>query len=87
MKIHGSNQTNFNPYNKQLQKLTEHKHAGNQKDQLQISKEAKHLQKAEQGNGQREAYVNEIKKAVEAGEYNINYEKTAQKMIAFWSNR
>ncbi|MUK90806.1 flagellar biosynthesis anti-sigma factor FlgM [Ornithinibacillus sp. L9] len=87
MKIHGPNQTNFNPYKNQIQKQADYKKNVNQKDQLEISTQAKQLQESENIHPKREAYVQEIKNAVESGEYKINHEKTAQKMIDFWSNR
>lgn len=87
MKIHGPNQTNFNPYKNQIQKQTELKKEVSQQDQLQISKQAKKLQESVNPNAERAAYVQEIKKAVDSGEYQVNPEKTAQKMISFWSKQ
>lgn len=84
MKIHGSNQANFNPYQKQIQKQAEYKKEINQKDQLEISSQAKQLQKNDKPNAKRAAYVQEIKNAVESGEYQVNHEKTAKKMTDFW---
>ncbi|GGB55301.1 flagellar biosynthesis anti-sigma factor FlgM [Virgibacillus dakarensis] len=85
MKIHGPNQTNFNPYKNHIQKQAEYKKDRNQSDQLEISKQAKQLQENSQPNAERAKYVQDIKQAVESGEYQVNPEKTAQKMIAFWS--
>ncbi|WP_099159874.1 flagellar biosynthesis anti-sigma factor FlgM [Virgibacillus ndiopensis] len=85
MKIHGPNQTNFNPYKNNMQKQTDLKKGTNQQDQLQISNQAKRLQENVKPNAERAAYVQDIKKAVESGEYQVNPEKTAQKMIAFWT--
>lgn len=87
MKINGPNQTNFNPYKNQIQKQNEVKKEINKKDQIEISSHAKQLQENEKPNAKRAAYVQEIKNAVEAGEYKINHEKTAQKMIDFWSKK
>ncbi|SET09429.1 anti-sigma-28 factor, FlgM family [Oceanobacillus limi] len=85
MKIYGPNSTNFNPYKNQLQKQSAYEKNVNQKDQLEISSAAKQLQESEKVHPKREAYVQEIKNAVESGEYKIDHEKTAQKMIDFWS--
>lgn len=85
MKIQGSNHTNFNPYKNQIQKHADINKGVNQKDQLQISNQAKQLQGNEKPSSERAGYVQEIKNAVETGEYRVNHEKTAQKMIAFWS--
>ncbi|MFD2044988.1 flagellar biosynthesis anti-sigma factor FlgM [Ornithinibacillus salinisoli] len=87
MKIQGPNHTNFNPYKNQIQKQQDYNKNASQKDQLEISNQAKQLQESEKVHPKREAYVQEIKNAVESGEYKINHEKTAQKMIEFWSNQ
>lgn len=85
MKINGPNQANFNPYKNQIQRQAEYKKALKQHDQLEISSQALKLQENTKSNAKREAYVQEIKNRIETGEYEINYEKTAQKMIDFWS--
>ena len=85
MKIDRSNQVNFNPYKQQIQKQMDMKKAENKSDELQISKEALKLQEKIKPNENREAYVQEIKQAVDNGEYKVDIEKTAQKMIEFWS--
>ncbi|WP_042142641.1 flagellar biosynthesis anti-sigma factor FlgM [Paucisalibacillus sp. EB02] len=87
MKVNGPNQTNFNPYKNQIQKQMEMKKVGKQQDQLEISSEAMKLQENTKVNAKREAYVQEIKNRVDSGQYEINYEKTAQKMIDFWSKQ
>jgi len=84
MKIHGANKTNFNPYNDQLQKNINHKSNNQQKDQLEISSEAKKLQEVDKPHEERLAYVKTIKHKVDTGTYEINYDKTAQKMADFW---
>ncbi|MBC5637903.1 flagellar biosynthesis anti-sigma factor FlgM [Ornithinibacillus sp. BX22] len=87
MKITGPNQTNFNPYKNQIQQHMDMKKSAKPQDQLQISSQAKQLQENTKVNAEREAYVQEIKNRVESGEYTINFEKTAQKMIDFWSKQ
>ena len=86
MKINGPNQTNFNPYKNQLQKQADLKKDMKQ-DQIEISNRAKNLLENDKTNPKREAYVQDIKDKVDAGEYKINYEKTAQKMIDFWKEQ
>jgi negative regulator of flagellin synthesis FlgM len=54
---------------------------------LEISSQAMQLQENTKVNAKREAYVQEIKSRVESGEYVINHEKTAEKMIEFWSKQ
>ncbi|WP_229740644.1 flagellar biosynthesis anti-sigma factor FlgM [Ornithinibacillus halotolerans] len=85
MKINGMNQTNFNPYKNQMQKYQDTKKAVKQNDQLEISSEAKKLQENNKVNENRQAFVQEIKNQIDSGTYKINYEKTVQKMIEFWS--
>ncbi|MFS0674200.1 flagellar biosynthesis anti-sigma factor FlgM [Ornithinibacillus sp. 179-J 7C1 HS] len=87
MKINGPNQTNFNPYKNQIQKQMDLKKAVKQQDQLQISSQAMQLQENTKVNAQRDAYVQEIKNRVESGEYEINHDIVAKKMINFWSNQ
>lgn len=87
MKINGPNQSNFNPYKNQMHTLANVKKEQKQKDQLEISSQAKQLLENIKPQDERARKVDEIKEKVEAGEYQVNYEKTAQKMIAFWSNK
>jgi len=87
MKIHGPNHTNFNPYKNQAQKLNKVKGEHQQEDRLEISSHAKHLQQSKKTSVEREKYVQDIKQAIDAGEYKINYEKTAKKMIDFWAGK
>ncbi|WP_053218573.1 flagellar biosynthesis anti-sigma factor FlgM [Virgibacillus senegalensis] len=88
MKINGTNQTNFNPYQKQLQKQAEvKKELTNKEDKIQISSQAKQLQETAKPDPARQQRVQEIKQAVESGEYNIDPKQTAKKMIEFWNNQ
>lgn len=87
MKINGPNQTNFNPYKNQIQKQMDLKKAVKQQDQLQISSQAMQLQENTKVNAQRDAYVQEIKNRVESGEYEIDHDIVAKKMINFWSKQ
>ena len=57
------------------------------RDELNISAEAKKLQKNDAYAVERSKYVAEIKKLVQSGEYKVDYDKTAQEMIDFWSKR
>lgn len=87
MKINGPNQTNFNPYKNHIQKQTELKQGLQREDQLEISNQAKRLQESEKPHVNRSAYIQEIKSAVESGEYKVDPDKIAEKMIAFWSKK
>ncbi|WP_156288307.1 flagellar biosynthesis anti-sigma factor FlgM [Oceanobacillus salinisoli] len=87
MKINGPNQTSFNPYKNVLQKQAELKKEVKKQDQVEISSAAKQLQESEKPNEKRAEYVQSIKNLVDSGEYQVNPEKTAKKMIEFWSNK
>lgn len=84
MKINGTNQVNFNPYKQHLQKQAEQKTSGSKSDNLQISPEALKLQEKNKPMEKRTAYVQELKQAVESGDYKVDYEQTAEKMLEFW---
>jgi len=87
MKINGYNQAHFNPYKQQMQQHTEIPKNTNRTDQIEISSEAKQLQENEKANESRLAHVQEIKQAVQSGNYKIDAEKTAEKMIDFFSGK
>jgi len=87
MKIHGPNQTNFNPYKNHMQKQTEYMKDFQKKDQLEISAQAKKLLADTGPNTNRVKDVEEIKQAIDKGTYRVNHEQAAEKMIQFWSKR
>lgn len=83
MKIQGPNPL-INTYRQQQQKFKTNKNE-QFKDQIKISTEAKKLQENNQIDIERSKYVNEIKQLVQSGEYKVEHDKTAQKMIDFWT--
>jgi len=85
MKIQGPNPL-INAYRNQSQKQAIQKN-DKHRDELNISAEAKKLQKNDAYAVERSKYVAEIKKLVQSGEYKVDYDKTAQEMIDFWSKR
>lgn len=87
MKIHGPNTTNINAYKRQLHKQLEQKQAAESKDKIDISHEAKKLQESKKINEQRTERITNIKKAIKSGQYEVNIERTSEKMIDFWSRR
>lgn len=87
MKIHGTNQTKFNPYKDLLNKQHQQKKLMNREDQLEISQEAQKLQSKNKTHYHREAKIEKIKQAIESGEYEIDYRQTAKKMIDFWTGK
>jgi len=87
MKIQGTNLARIHAYKQHLQGKKEQNKTEKQTDELNISSEAKQLQKSEKLSAERKNYVKEIKQSVDSGEYRIRHEATAQKMIDFWSRR
>lgn len=86
MRVYGPNSTNFNPYKRQIHNEQQQRKQS-YKDELNISKEAKQLQETNEAEKARSSRVQEIKKLVDSGEYEVNHEQVAKKMIDFWSNR
>ncbi|MBM7551436.1 flagellar biosynthesis anti-sigma factor FlgM [Thalassobacillus pellis] len=87
MKINGTNQSNFNPYQKPVNKQAEVKKAVLQEDNIQISSQAKQLQESTKVQAEREKKVAELKQAIDNGSYKVDSEAAAKKMIEFWNNR
>jgi negative regulator of flagellin synthesis FlgM len=87
VKISGSNFNHINPYQKQLQKQVSIQKSQLKEDKVEISSKAQELLKGNPIEEARKQEVENIKKAVQSGEYQINYEQTAKKMLEFWSNR
>lgn len=83
MKIYGTNRPNIYSYYEQQQKIKQTQHKPS-KDRLEISEAALKLQNHEQIKNDRKAYIKEIKQQINSGEYRINYEKTAKKLIDFF---
>ncbi|GEL78713.1 flagellar biosynthesis anti-sigma factor FlgM [Tenuibacillus multivorans] len=87
MKINPLNNTNLNPYLKQMQKQDNVKNTQQPQDKLEISNQAKKLQDGNEIVEARQEKVKELKQQVENGDYQIDPKKTAEKMIEFWNNR
>ncbi|WP_181347259.1 flagellar biosynthesis anti-sigma factor FlgM [Thalassobacillus sp. CUG 92003] len=87
MRINGPNQTNLNPYQKQINKQAELQKAGTKADKIEISKQAKDLQESSKPDPARQKQVEAIKQRVDAGEYKGDHDVSAQKMIDFWNKR
>ena len=82
MKIQGPNPF-LNVYKTNQRSAKANRNKNVQDDQLNISDEALQMQKA-QIDHLRKNKVTKIKTLVESGEYRIDYEKTAEKMLQFW---
>lgn len=84
MKIQGPNPY-LNAYKQLTQQSTKANKTASTKDEVNISSEAVKMQGDKQQETERSAYVKEIKESVKAGEYKIDHEQLAQKMIDFWT--
>ncbi|MDL4839216.1 flagellar biosynthesis anti-sigma factor FlgM [Aquibacillus rhizosphaerae] len=88
MKIQGPNNSNFNPYQKQLNKQAEiKKDMQSKEDNLQISDQAKQLQGSDNPSALRQKHVDEIKQSVQSGQYKVDPQTTAKKMLNFWNSQ
>ncbi|MDQ0159660.1 flagellar biosynthesis anti-sigma factor FlgM [Alkalibacillus sp. S2W] len=82
MKVNPTNQTHLNPYQKQIQQQPA-KQPNAQSDKVEISNRAKamqdnHIQKA------RDEHVQNVKQQVQDGNYDVDLNKTAEKLASFF---
>ena len=85
MKIRGSNQTNLNPYQKQLQKYAQTRTEKQVKaDQLHISDQAKQMQESTGVHPARKQRVDAIRADIESGVYQVDPEQAAKGLLSFW---
>ncbi|MCP3031433.1 flagellar biosynthesis anti-sigma factor FlgM [Halobacillus sp. A1] len=88
MKINGPNHSNFNPYQKQMNKQDEVKQPlKQQQDKVEISSAGKALQDSGKTNETRQNYINEIKSQVENGNYKVDHQRTAGNIVDFFSDK
>ncbi|MGP4061263.1 flagellar biosynthesis anti-sigma factor FlgM [Halobacillus litoralis] len=87
MKINGPNQTNFNPYQKQVNKQESMKNQQKSEDKVEISNQAKQMQESGKPDPARQKLVNQIKADVDTGNYRVDSQATAKKMFDFWSSK
>lgn len=84
MKINSIQSLKTNPYQKKLaRERLETKSNKNERDKLEISTEAKKLLTGAETTD-REKRIQEIKTLIESGSYEINYTRTAEKLLNFW---
>lgn len=84
MKINSLQSVKTNPYQKKITKeRLETKSNKNERDKLEISTEAKKLLTGVEMTD-REKRIQEIKTLIESGDYEINYKRTAEKLLNFW---
>jgi negative regulator of flagellin synthesis FlgM len=87
MKVNGTNFNKLNPYQKQLQKQTEIQKGKGTEDKIEISSKAQELLKGNPIKEARAQKVEQLKSDIQNGEYKVNFEQTAKKMIDFWTNQ
>ncbi|KAA9022057.1 flagellar biosynthesis anti-sigma factor FlgM [Niallia endozanthoxylica] len=86
MKINNFRPVNMNPYNK-LDKIGKlQAQSVNQKDKIEISKEALEMQITNQYEAERQQRVDELKNKIESGEYKVNPQELAKKMYSYWDD-
>ena len=85
MKINNIGPVKLNPYSKQMDK-TEGAAKASKRDKLEISTEAKELQKGNPIELERKQIVEALKNKVDTGQYEIEPKKIAEKMYSFWNN-
>lgn len=85
MKIQGPNQY-INLYRTNERTVNVNKKTRSKDDQLNISHKALQLLKSEK-NAERSQKVSELKTLVQSGQYKIDYEKTAEKMLNFFQGK
>ncbi|MBG9544717.1 flagellar biosynthesis anti-sigma factor FlgM [Cytobacillus firmus] len=85
MKVNNFGKVNMNPYQKQAEKLEDVKKT-KARDKVQISAEAIELQKGNSLEKERIEKTEELKRKIEAGEYQVNPREVAKKIYEFWNN-
>ncbi|GAA0472215.1 flagellar biosynthesis anti-sigma factor FlgM [Alkalibacillus silvisoli] len=83
MKINPTNKAYLNPYQKQIQNQ-QLKQASKQSDKVEISTQAKAMQESNSIQKARQEHVQSLKQQVENGEYNVDLNKTAEKLLQFY---
>lgn len=82
MRIQGPNPY-LNIYNQQKQQKL-NKETKETKDRVAISSEAKLMQINKSQHTARSEYLQSIKERVQSGEYEMDHQATAQKLLEFW---
>jgi negative regulator of flagellin synthesis FlgM len=85
MRINHFNSIQNNPYKKQTQDMKQESvQSALKKDEIRISDEAKKLLSSSKFEQERAEKVNEIKRQVESGDYQVNTSKIAKSILDFW---
>ncbi|WP_243290284.1 flagellar biosynthesis anti-sigma factor FlgM [Bacillus sp. FJAT-47783] len=84
MKIQNYRMNGLDLYQKQVEKQQQTKQTAQKEDKVEISKEAKQLQKASGTEQERHEKIESIKKQIESGTYTIDPNEIAKSMIRFF---
>ncbi|ANX13699.1 flagellar biosynthesis anti-sigma factor FlgM [Fictibacillus arsenicus] len=85
MRINHFNSIQNNPYKKQTQDVKQETvQSAYKKDEIQISDEAKKLLSSSKFEQERADKVNEIKRQVESGNYQVDASRVAKSILDFW---
>ncbi|SEH40078.1 anti-sigma-28 factor, FlgM family [Halobacillus karajensis] len=85
MKINGPNQSNLNPYQKQIHKQAEAGLKKQPEDKVEISETAKQMQQSGKSESARAKLIEQVKEDVVTGNYRVDSKAAAKKMLDFWS--
>jgi negative regulator of flagellin synthesis FlgM len=85
MKINHLNQYGVNPYQKAVNKADTSMKPSQLADKVEISSKAKELHQLSSVEVERQAKIDEIKKQVENGTYQVNVNETAKGVLNFYS--
>ncbi len=85
MKINPIHSMNANPYKQVAKDEPGQAAKKKERDQLEISTEAQKLLDTERTD--REKKVQKLKHLIEIGKYEIDYKKTAEKLLDYWKNK
>lgn len=88
LKINHINSSGINPYQRQISQQTQRANKSSQKtDKVEISSEAKELQKASQLEQERSRKIAALKQQVQNGTYQTDAEKTAEGILKYFTGK
>ncbi|ALC82501.1 MULTISPECIES: flagellar biosynthesis anti-sigma factor FlgM [Bacillus] len=87
MKINRMSTQPINPYLKTYEKQNTQPAKSPKQDKLEISKQAKELQKAPEVNMERQEKLAELKRKIDSGTYEIDAKGIAEKLVNFYKNK
>jgi negative regulator of flagellin synthesis FlgM len=87
MKINRQSIQPLKPYQKTYEKTLTQPAASQQQDRVEISKQAKELQKAPEVTMERQEKLAELKRKIESGTYEIDAKRIAEKLLNFYKKQ